>query len=730
MRALVFAAALAGCTQSATVLCPSGRICPLSTTCVLVAEVETCASMTQLDACDGKAELASCAPDDERFVCIDGVCLDPCGNGHVDPGEDCDDANVTAGDGCSVRCHFEECGNGVVDDTVGEQCDDGAAVSGDGCSARCEVEYPAWEELTADVISPRVGVALAYLPSADRVLAFGGAGPDGFLADTWLRSDGGLWTIVDTAIAPVARENHSMIYDPMRDRVVLFGGFGTNGPLADTWEWDGTRWIERTPAVSPPPRFGTQIAYDIVRQRVVLHGGRNVTAALDDTWEWDGTSWTPKSVAVRPTGHYDVQLGYDPQLQQLVYCGNDGAAPATWRWTGTAWINMNTPCPSGTSGTNRMTFDWRRGHLTVLIGGLDQAYTWTGTAWSLLASSGTPSRKSPGFAADRGGVIVLGGRDNNNTIVGDVWWLDSQSTQWAEELTRASTPSGRHGASVATDPTTGLVYVFGGERVGGSTDNVWTWGAQRWSPYSGSMPSVRRGAAMTWDVARGNIVLFGGGTPSPAQDTWTYADSLWTLKNVSPKPLAREGATMAFDAKRGQAILFGGRGATEFLDDTWMWNGTTWSELSPPMSPTARMNSAMAYDPVRERIVLFGGATSGTTLAGDTWEWDGTTWIEVTVATSPAPRAGASLTFDPLRKRLVLVGGTDAPIHYATFGDWWEWDGSAWAKQGEDPRIARSGHVGFFDPVRGGIAVFSGVESSLATAMATAELWLLRYRAD
>src|SRR5207244_2154411 len=68
-------------------------------------------------------------------------CLTPvgdCGNGILDPGEQCDDGNAVAGDGCSASCRLEVCGNGIRD--VGEQCDDGNTVSGDGCSATCQRE--------------------------------------------------------------------------------------------------------------------------------------------------------------------------------------------------------------------------------------------------------------------------------------------------------------------------------------------------------------------------------------------------------------------------------------------------------------------------------------------------------------------------------------------------------------------------------------------------------------
>ncbi|MBU1510151.1 DUF4215 domain-containing protein [Myxococcota bacterium] len=87
--------------------------------------------------------------------CADGKSkkVPPCGNGVLDPNEQCDDFNRLPDDGCSVTCVLEEgwdcgdtlptvctpiCGDGRV---VGlEPCDDGALEAGDGCGATCTVE--------------------------------------------------------------------------------------------------------------------------------------------------------------------------------------------------------------------------------------------------------------------------------------------------------------------------------------------------------------------------------------------------------------------------------------------------------------------------------------------------------------------------------------------------------------------------------------------------------------
>src|SRR5512143_3296989 len=63
------------------------------------------------------------------------VCQPACGNGIVDPGEQCDDGNTTNGDTCDTNCTMPRCGNGVVD--PGEQCDDGNTTNSDGCENNC-----------------------------------------------------------------------------------------------------------------------------------------------------------------------------------------------------------------------------------------------------------------------------------------------------------------------------------------------------------------------------------------------------------------------------------------------------------------------------------------------------------------------------------------------------------------------------------------------------------------
>ncbi|RMG99262.1 MAG: DUF4215 domain-containing protein [Deltaproteobacteria bacterium] len=77
--------------------------------------------------CPPGAAGCECAPGDvcdPGLSCVDGVCSMPvCGDGIVQPGEECDDGNMDETDMCRNDCTAASCGDGIVQ--VGEECDDG-----------------------------------------------------------------------------------------------------------------------------------------------------------------------------------------------------------------------------------------------------------------------------------------------------------------------------------------------------------------------------------------------------------------------------------------------------------------------------------------------------------------------------------------------------------------------------------------------------------------------------
>lgn len=75
------------------------------------------------------------------FSCRD-IPID-CGNGIVDPGEECDDGNTNDDDYCSNSCTINPiCGDGIVEGD--EECDDGNGIDYDLCSNTCEINQYAY----------------------------------------------------------------------------------------------------------------------------------------------------------------------------------------------------------------------------------------------------------------------------------------------------------------------------------------------------------------------------------------------------------------------------------------------------------------------------------------------------------------------------------------------------------------------------------------------------------
>jgi cysteine-rich repeat protein len=78
-----------------------------------------------------------------------------CGDSIVGVGEQCDDGNLSDGDGCDSLCQREPlCGDGFIDSP--EQCDDSNTAAGDGCDASCLSEPEFEIELNNTVATANV----------------------------------------------------------------------------------------------------------------------------------------------------------------------------------------------------------------------------------------------------------------------------------------------------------------------------------------------------------------------------------------------------------------------------------------------------------------------------------------------------------------------------------------------------------------------------------------------
>ncbi|MGH2589120.1 MAG: PKD domain-containing protein, partial [Dehalococcoidia bacterium] len=248
------------------------------------------------------------------------------------------------------------------------------------------------QQSPANAPSSRYGASIAYHPSSQRLILFGGVdcnGPDCVdSSDTWAW-DGSTWTQLFPQTSPAERSDASLVYDADRSVLVLFGGQDTGGAiLNDTWIWNGTNWVEQGPATSPTARFGAGMAFDVARGVTVLFGGSDSSASnLGDTWTWDGSTWTLQNPATSPTPRGLGGMVYDSSRNVTVLFGGvtngNQALGDTWIWNGSTWSQQSpatSPSPRYGSGIAFNTTS----NLTVLFSGTNGAadtWVWNGSAW-------------------------------------------------------------------------------------------------------------------------------------------------------------------------------------------------------------------------------------------------------------------------------------------------------------------------------------------------------------
>jgi len=293
-------------------------------------------------------------------------------------------------------------------------------------------------------------------------------------------------------------------------------------------------WVQESPGTSPPPGYGA-MAYDGASGQTILQ--TSTTNAVAETWDWNGYDWAQLDPAEEPPAVAGAALVDDPALGELVLFG-------------------------GTDSGGQL---------------LSQTWAWNGTTWT--------------------------------------------------QLQPATPPPGRDDASLAYDPATDLVMLFGGHGTEGDLNDTWAFNPTtlNWTQLSpANSPAPREGASLAYDPASKQLVLFGGNQSGAGYlaDTWLWTSSGWTSAgNPAPVPQARTQASLTYDSTTSQLILAGGSGVSDqVFSDTWCWTGAAWTKLSPAASPGARFATAATYDGATGQLVVFGGQTL-TQMLDDTWTY-------------------------------------------------------------------------------------------------------------
>src|SRR5579885_2352109 len=142
-------------------------------------------------------------------------------------------------------------------------------------------------------------------------------------------------------------------------------------------------------------------------------------------------------------------------------------------------------------------------------------------------------------------------------------------------------PAARLYPSTVYDPARRETIIFGGWTGTSAFDDTWTYdsGTNRWAKASAPRaPHPRWGASMAYDPATGMIVLFGGlfggyDGRDRLNDTWAYNPRTDTWRNLRPGgalPPSRGYVAMDYDAATKTLVLYGGfAGPRGLLADTW-----------------------------------------------------------------------------------------------------------------------------------------------------------------
>jgi hypothetical protein len=158
-----------------------------------------------------------------------------------------------------------------------------------------------WQPLAFGGDGPiaRTAGVMAFDRRSGQAVLFGGRDAAGIaLGDTWLLNAGN-WRRVEVpdGQGPQPRWNHAMAYDPSREGIVLFGGRTGSGVLDDTWLLKNGRWT-LLGVSGPTPREEMTLHVDAVDRSIRMVGGRSeLGSLLTSEWRLDASGWTRVSTS-------------------------------------------------------------------------------------------------------------------------------------------------------------------------------------------------------------------------------------------------------------------------------------------------------------------------------------------------------------------------------------------------------------------------------------------------
>jgi hypothetical protein len=446
-----------------------------------------------------------------------------------------------------------------------------------------------------------------------------------FYQDTWSFVND-VWTPViqggscTPATCPSPRAGAMMAYYPTEDALLLFGGFSTAGLFSpinadnDTWLYANSTWtnITATAGTAPSPRFEGVMSYDPSDNYVVLFGGSDANGnSLEDTWKFSGGTWTNLSANYAPGDFPEARAGAavaaSPDGHVMVYGGEDGStiienscdngtglglgdSAVAWWFFGGKWTVMNgwgyicpPPIPAGTQtsppplagpiveqnppcGRINPALGWSpKNDRFALYGGYGPTNpstctggpnylndTWTygapsgdGFSWFAASDSGDPgARYEMGYASDftDGYFEIFGGYSGTEGYVNETWRFYETvhaSLTGPPSFDTAGINFGGpfivvgYGGSGALDYTLSVKGLRNSNSLNSGTGcGNFTDGASPPLPYDGVVTVPCEPGPKSFNVYRLTVLV------TDSENTSAYATANWTVSILPPESIA------------------------------------------------------------------------------------------------------------------------------------------------------------------------------------------------
>ena len=261
---------------------------------------------------------------------------------------------------------------------------------------------------------------------------------------------------------------------------------------------------------------------------------------------------------------------------------------------------------------------------------LNDTWTWDGSTWTHHQTTSPPHRSfaAATFHADRGTIVLHGGRGNEHITHSDTWEWNGSS--WKELEAKSLHQSDHH--QIIYLEREKKIIAFGGWNGEDVSGNTWMWNGT-WKQVTTEGPRKRAAFGMTYDNPEKRVILFGG---------------LWI---------------------DGQYA------------DLWQWKNQTWEQLGGPYDNSSLDHHAMTYDAKRQQIVLFGGKNYRYVLSGKTRSVEKNLISDIATE-GPSPRHSIGITYDTRRDCVLLYGGKEYQgDEQVALSDLWIWNGETWKPQ-------------------------------------------------